>query len=115
MGRGPLRRIFLKRAVASAAALFLSRVPTWAREPVVHEVRIKAFEFIPDHIEVLVGDTIRWTNDDIAPHTATAAELGWGTKELARGESAELFVQEGMEPTYFCIFHPHMTGTITIQ
>ncbi len=42
---------------------------------------------------------MRWTNFDIAPHTA----------------SAEITVTDDMETTYFCVFHPHMKRTIEIK
>ncbi|MCK0104596.1 cupredoxin domain-containing protein [Pseudohalocynthiibacter sp. F2068] len=79
-----------------------------------HEVKIQNFRFDPDHIQVQVGDVIRWTNEDIAPHTATANELGWDTEELAQGVSSEIIVTGGMETSFFCTFHPHMKGSFEI-
>ena len=81
----------------------------------VHEVAIRDLVFEPEHLVVRVGDTIRWTNYDIAPHTATAEEFGWDTEELAQGDSAEITVTADMETAYFCVFHPHMTGTLEIR
>jgi len=98
---------------AAAFAAVLAPVAS-AAEAKVHEVEIKSFEFDPAHIQVRLGDTIRWTNRDLAPHTATADEFGWDTEELARGESGEIVVAMGMETSYFCVFHPHMTGTIEV-
>ena len=51
---------------------------------------------------------------DLAPHTATADEVGWDTEELDRGQSAEVIVTEDMEIRYFCVFHPHMKGSLEI-
>ncbi len=108
------RRTVMVGAVATAAVPTLSRKNAQAAEPVVHNVRIKAFAFAPDHIEVSIGDTIRWTNEDLAPHTATADEFGWDTEEIMANASAEIVVTEGMETTYFCAFHPNMKGAIEI-
>lgn len=109
------RRIALIGAAASAAALVLPRRNALAREPVVHEVRIKSFRFVPDRIEVSVGDIVRWINDDLAPHTATAENSGWDTGEIGDGDSAEIIVQMGSETSYFCAFHPHMKGSFDIR
>ena len=108
------RRSALVGAVASATALTFSRTKVNAAEPVTHDVQIKQFAFEPANLEVHVGDTIRWTNKDLAPHTATANEFGWDTGELVNGASAEIVITETMETSYFCAFHPHMTGKLTI-
>lgn len=114
MATGYSRRVFLTGTAVSAAVLHLSQNAARADTPTVHEVRISSFAFDPKHLEVSVGDTIRWTNEDLAPHTATADAFGWDTELLARGDSAEITVQDGMETSYFCVFHPHMKGTIKI-
>lgn len=95
-------------AVAPKSRVLASPAPT------LHEIAIRAFKFDPPHIRVRVGDAIRWTNHDLAPHTATADEFGWDTGELLENQSGEISVIEGMEATYFCAFHPHMKGTIEI-
>ncbi len=106
------RRGVIVGAVASATAFSLRSHAAGNGE--VHEVTIKRFRFEPEHLQVRVGDTIRWTNEDIAPHTATANEFGWDTSELVRGESGEITVEPGMELSYFCVFHPHRKGAIEI-
>jgi plastocyanin len=79
-----------------------------------HNIEILDFAFFPAEISVNVGDTITWTNTDIAPHTATAFGNGWDTQELKRGEAASLVVTRGMKQRYFCRYHPVMTGKIII-
>ncbi len=37
-----------------------------------HLITIKAFSFIPEGLVIHAGDTVRWTNVDSDPHTATA-------------------------------------------
>ncbi|WP_299145110.1 plastocyanin/azurin family copper-binding protein [uncultured Tateyamaria sp.] len=111
---GPLktRRAVLTGAAAAAAAS--SAGIAYAANPVTHVVRITSFVFVPERIEVQVGDTIRWVNDDLAPHTATADAFGWDTGEIGNSQAAEIVVTQNMETTYFCVFHPHMTGQIVI-
>ena len=106
------RRDVVCGAVASAAVL--TAMPLRSAEPVVHDVAIRSFKFEPAQLQVHIGDTIRWTNHDVAPHTATADEFGWDTEEIAKDASGEITVTEGMETSYFCAFHPHMKGSIEI-
>ncbi|NVO58399.1 copper-binding protein [Rhodobacteraceae bacterium B1Z28] len=105
------RRSVLIGVTASAATAFLG---SQARAGETHEILIKRFKFEPQTVRARVGDIVRWTNLDIAPHTATADAFGWDTGELLRDESAEIAVADGMELTYFCAFHPHMKATIEI-
>ncbi|MEP1443402.1 MAG: cupredoxin family copper-binding protein [Hyphomicrobiales bacterium] len=114
MGLKLKRRQVLVGAAAYAGALAIFQKPSLAEAPQVHEVRIKAFQFEPMHISVKQGDTIKWTNEDLAPHTATANEGGWDTGEIVKGDSRSIVATKGMEVDYFCAFHPHMKGTIEV-
>ncbi|WP_166418847.1 plastocyanin/azurin family copper-binding protein [Cochlodiniinecator piscidefendens] len=108
------RRNVLLGGGAIAVSLSNSRKVAALNRAIVHDVEINRFKFVPDHIQVSVGDAIRWTNNDLAPHTATADQFGWDTGELAKDQSVELIVTEGMELSYFCAFHPHMTASLEI-
>jgi len=112
MGNAISRRDVMGGAAATAAVL--TTTPLRAAKAVVHEVVIKAFTFEPMVVQVHVGDTIRWTNRDLAPHTATADEFGRDTGEIVQGNKGEITISENMETSYFCVFHPHMKGTIQI-
>lgn len=106
------RRTVMKGAAATSVALFPSLA--MANQPEIHEVEISAFAFHPKVVRVRIGDTIRWTNRDLAPHTATADAFGWDTELLEQNETGDIRVTEGMETSYFCAFHPHMTGRIEV-
>ena len=112
MGDYISRRNVISRAAASAVVLTTTSLR--AAEPVVHDVAIKSFTFEPARLQVQAGDTIRWTNHDIAPHTATADEFSWDTEEIVNGETGDIVVTEDMETSFFCAFHPHMKGSIEI-
>ena len=79
-------------------------------------VDIKNFTYLPDPVEIAVGETVTWTNSDAAPHTATAQDrevLQSGTLNL--GESySQTFDQPGTFD-YFCEFHAQMKGTVVVQ
>ncbi|MDP9356809.1 MAG: cupredoxin domain-containing protein [Chloroflexota bacterium] len=79
-------------------------------------VNIKDFLYNPDPVEIPVGGTVIWTNQDPVPHTATARDreiLQSGT--LKPGESfTETFEAAGTYD-YFCEFHPNMKGTLVVE
>ena len=79
-------------------------------------VDIRDFAYNPDPVEVPVGGTVTWTNQDSAPHTATGRDrdvLQSGT--LNQGESYTQTFAEAGEYEYFCEFHPNMNGTVVVQ
>jgi plastocyanin len=70
-------------------------------------------------ITVEVGTTVKWTNQDQAPHTVTSGKPGdqsdlFDTRNLGnKGMFQFTFDQEG-EIAYFCRIHLSMTATITV-
>jgi plastocyanin len=78
------------------------------------EVAIVNFAFDPAEIEISAGTTVRWTNKDSVPHTATADDGAFDTGVLQQGDTAtHTFAGTGAF-TYICAFHPSMTGTVTV-
>ena len=78
-----------------------------------HAVTIEGFAYSPANLSVAAGDTVVFTNNDGAPHTATAGDGSFDTGRLNRGQSAEVTVSAAGEIAYQCTFHPNMRGTIT--
>jgi plastocyanin len=95
---------------AAAALLAALTAPAFAAE---HAVTIKGMKFDPPAITVAVGDTITFTNEDPAPHTATADDGSFDTGRLGKGESATVTIEAGGDHSYKCLVHPSMKGTVT--
>lgn len=77
-------------------------------------VLIEDMSFVSE-ATIYVGQTVKWTNNDSVNHTATADEGSWGTGTIKPGGS---FVKRFDEPgtyTYFCSYHPEMTGTVVVE
>lgn len=110
------RRSILKASLAAplaaAAATTVNAAGHAAHE--THEVAIEGFKFVPADLTIAEGDTVRFTNKDSAPHTATADNGAFDTKRLNRGQSAALKFPSKGKFSYFCEFHPNMKGSITI-
>jgi plastocyanin len=95
---------------ALSSALFFSTVGAFAAE---HAVTIKGFAFMPASLEVAVGDTVVFTNEDGAPHTATGG--GFDTGTLKSGETGTVTISAAGEIDYKCNFHSSMKGKITAK
>jgi plastocyanin len=76
-------------------------------------VSVRDFSFQPQTITIRVGDTVTWTNNDTATHTATS--LGrWDTGTFGIGASRSVgFTNAGTYP-YFCLLHSIMFGTVVV-
>ena len=108
-----------KAAATATPAKTATATPAKTAEPAKGEsksVAIEGFAFSPRTVKVSVGDTIKWSNGDAAPHTVTAksgGDVDSGT--LAQGASFELTPDQAGTIEYFCAIHPSMTGTIEVQ
>ncbi|HEV2127068.1 MAG TPA: cupredoxin domain-containing protein [Thermomicrobiales bacterium] len=77
-------------------------------------VTIVDFSFDPAEIEVAVGTTVTWTNEDSVPHTATAEDGTFDTGALNQGESGSHTFDTPGEYPYICSFHPNMHGVVIV-
>ena len=79
----------------------------------------------PNPIQVSVGNTVTWTNDDSQPHTVTSGGNGQPDNKfnsspnfsplLNPGQTFSFtFTQAGDYP-YFCMLHPNMVGTVSVS
>ena len=79
-------------------------------------VTIADYVYEPARIVVPAGTAVTFTNRDAAPHTATSKESGaFESGTIKRGESGEVTLEESGSFAYYCLFHPFMKGTITVQ
>jgi plastocyanin len=79
------------------------------------EVRIIDFEYEPSVLEVTTGTVVTWTNEDGAPHTATAEDDSFDTGRLDKGESGEITFDTPGTYDYICTYHPYMEGRIEVS
>jgi plastocyanin len=82
-------------------------------------------DYDPDELTVKKGDKITVNNADTMPHTVTNGESGsdpnsgklFDTSIINGGDSAEIdtsAVDAGAHP-YYCMVHPYMTGSLTVE
>ena len=74
----------------------------------------------PNPVQVSVGDTVTWTNDDTQPHTVTSGQNGqpdgkFDSDIMDPQQTFEHTFTEGPgEYPYYCILHPNMVGTVSV-
>ena len=76
--------------------------------------------FSPNPIQVSVGSTVTWTNNDSVIHTVNS-----GTSPTLSGlfsspimnpqDTFEYTFTEAGEVPYFCMLHPNMVGTVSVS
>lgn len=76
------------------------------------EVAIENFSFNPASVEILTGDTIRWTNMDSTAHTVTGSTFK--SKVLEKGDTYEFLFTDAGTYNYNCSIHPSMKGTVVV-
>ncbi len=76
--------------------------------------------YLPYSLEIQVGDTVSWSNDDTAAHTVTSGTPDgmdgiFDSNLFMAGSTFEFtFDESGVYP-YFCMVHPWMTGEIIVN
>jgi plastocyanin len=70
--------------------------------------------FEPADIEVPVGTTVDWINEDPFDHTVTAADGAFDSGAMAAGDTFSRTFDSPGTYEYFCAIHPSMSGTVTV-
>jgi plastocyanin len=75
--------------------------------------------FSPNPIQVSVGTTVTWTNNDAQPHTVNAGEYATPSRLFdsyipPAGTFEYTFTEAGEYP-YFCLLHPNMVGAVSVN
>jgi plastocyanin len=81
--------------------------------------------FQPNPVQVSVGNTVTWTNNDSQPHTVTSGSNGQPDNKfnsspnfnplLNPGQTfSHTFTEAGDYP-YFCMLHPNQVGTVSVS
>jgi len=94
-----------------AAADGQAAVPAPAASPYI--VSMKNFAFSPATVNVPVGATVRWKNDDSVAHTVTSK--GFDSGNLDSGRSFSFTFTKSGSYAYVCTYHQGMTGTVVVE
>jgi plastocyanin len=74
-----------------------------------------ATAYSPNPLNVTVGTTVTWTNNDNTSHTSTANNGQWSSPVIGpSGQFSTTFTSAGSF-SYHCTIHPGMVGTVNVQ
>jgi plastocyanin len=108
-----MRRLLVTPLAALIAAVGIEL--GCAPRSMTREVVIRAFAFSPATDTVQAGDTIRWSNQDIVPHTATSQSGGFDSGPLEVGHAWRYVARVPGTYTYECTLHPTMRGILVVR
>ena len=71
--------------------------------------------YSPTPLNVSVGTTVTWVNNDSTDHDSTAVNNSFSTGTIAPGRSASFRFQSAGSFPYYCTIHPGMVATVNVQ
>jgi plastocyanin len=102
----------LGRALLLGAALVFC--PNLTAAGKAQKVAMEGIKFVPERLEVALGDTITWTNRDLVPHTVTSGTaIESGT--IDANKHWQYVARKKGEIDYICRFHPGMRGKLIVK
>ena len=80
----------------------------------VTHMNMQNFAYQMAHIQVRVGTTFTWTNQDSAPHSVTFKNGMKDSGLLSQGQSFSYTFTSPGTYEYYCTVHPYMVATVTV-
>jgi plastocyanin len=71
--------------------------------------------YAPAELNVAVGTTITWTNDDTEGHTTDSDAPGWNSGIIPPRGTFSVTLQTAGTFPYHCSIHPGMVGTVIVR
>ncbi len=80
----------------------------------VTQMNIQNFAYQPANMQVRVGTTVTWTNQDNVPHSITFKNGMKDSGLLSQGQSFSYTFNTPGTYQYSCTVHPYMVATVTV-
>ena len=105
----------MRLATAAAAAILALAVAGCAKpaQPRTFTVTLAGMAYGPTPPSVRVGDRIRWLNNDILQHSATARDGSFDV-DLPPKATATTVIARAGTVDFYCRYHPGMTGRLSV-
>ena len=78
-------------------------------------VKIDNFSFGPADVNVPVGTTVTWTNNDDVPHVVASDDKLFKSKALDTDDHFSFTFTKPGTYAYYCAIHPKMTAKIVVH
>ena len=104
----PVALVLVALAVASGVSASRTDAPT-------RTVTMPGKVYDPPHLDVLVGTTVTWKNEDDSPHRIGDNNGTFKSAALDTDDTfSHTFAAPGEYP-YICTIHPYMAGKIIVK
>jgi plastocyanin len=103
------------RVVAATVVATLCTCSSQSPQPRSWTVDIQQFLYAPASLDVAIGDTVRWINRDLLPHSVTAPDSTWDSGQMNGGEAWQVVITAAHDGEYICSFHPGMKGMLRVS
>ena len=78
-------------------------------------VSISASAYAPTGLDVLVGDTVRWSNDSVRAHTVSAEDGTWTSARMGATDTYAHRFDDAGAVAYYCRLHVFMRGAVNVR
>jgi plastocyanin len=108
-------RRHLAMVTGTAAVLGLAVAVPASGQPAPQAVTIEFRAFTPDQLDVLPGETVKWSNVSLQNHTVTADDGSFDSGTIGGGSSFSLTFSSPGAYMYHCTIHPDMMGEVDVR
>ena len=102
-------------AAVAALALTAGLAVGAAGGATTHTIVMEGVAYKPEKLTVNVGDKVVWANKDPFPHTATAVDKTFDSREVAAARTWTYVAKKKGTFEYVCAYHPTMKGTLVVK
>ena len=107
-----------RSAAYAAAAVVLALtagLAVGAAGSATHTIVMEGVAYQPAKLTVNVGDKVVWANKDPFPHTATAPDKSFDSREVAAARTWTYVAKKRGTFEYVCTYHPAMKATLVVK
>jgi plastocyanin len=79
------------------------------------DISILVGSYAPARVDVLTGDTVRWTNDSVRVHSVAADDGGWASGRLVSSDSFSHTFDAPASVPFYCTLHTYMRGEVDVH
>jgi plastocyanin len=79
------------------------------------DISILVGSYAPARVDVLAGDTVRWTNNSVRVHSVAADDGGWASGRLVPSDSFTRTFDAPANVPFYCTLHPYMRGEVDVH
>jgi len=76
---------------------------------------IKNISYLQPKIQITVGTTVEWTNNDPLPHSVTAVDKSFNSGLIQPGKTFRHTFTKAGTYNFYCMPHPFMKGAVIVK